>query len=190
MLTDVLVFLKNSLNAYLSMGETHTDAQEEHVTFLSGQATDSLSFKLGFTSLIMINLEQENVLRSPDLFSRSLSNGTFQKVQPEIRLNLYVLFVAHYQQYEDALKTLSAIIQYFQSHRVFGHQDSPELSENIQQLVVELMTLSFAEQNEVWGSLRQHYQPSVLYKVKMVVFQDETPKAVPEITDKTIGLSL
>jgi len=181
--------LKNSLNAYLSLGETQTDAQEEHVTFLSGQATDSVSFKLGFTSLLMINLEQENTLRPADLYNRSLPNGTVQRVQPEIRLNLYILFVANYQQYEDAMHNLSAIIQFFQGHRVFGHQDSPELSENIQQLVVELVTLSFAEQNEVWGALRQSYHPSVLYKVRMVVFQDETPRQAPEITSTTIKLS-
>jgi hypothetical protein len=188
MLNDVLIFLKNNLNSYLSSGGTNINAQEDQVTFLSGQSIDSLGFKPGSISLVMINLEQENVLRSPDLYSRNLSDGTVQRVQPEIRLNLYVLFVANYQQYEDALRNLSAIIQYFQKHRVFGHQDSPQLSDNIEQLVIELVTLSFAEQNEVWGSLRLPYHPSVLYKVKMVVFQDQTPKEAPEIIDKSINL--
>ena len=190
MLNDVLVFLKNTLNAYLGSGATQPAAQEEQVTFLSGQSTDTLSFKLGAVSLVMINLEQENALRPPDLYSRSLSNGKIQKVQPEIRLVVYVLFVANYQQYEDALGMLSAIIQYFQGHRVFGPQDSPELPETIQQLVVELVTLSFADQNEVWSSLRLPYNPSVLYKVRMAVFQDETPKEPPEITDRVIQTEL
>jgi hypothetical protein len=97
--------------------------------------------------------------------------------------------VAHYQQYEDSLRNLSAIIQYFQNHRLFTQQDAPELSENIEQLVVELVTLSFSEQNEVWGSLRLPYHPSVLYKVKMIVFQDEAPREMPEITEKAIRTS-
>lgn len=189
MLNEVLVFLKNNLNSYLSSGQMNINAQEDQVNFLNGQNIDTLGFKPNSVSLMMINLEQENVLRAPDLYSRSLSNGAVQKVQPAIRLNLYVLFVAHYQQYEDALRVLSAIIQYFQSHRVFGHQNAPQLSAGIEQLVVELITLSFAEQNEVWGSLRLPYHPSVLYKVKMVVFQDQSPQDMPEITDSSINLS-
>ncbi len=190
MLNDVLIFLKNRLNAHLSRGGKTDDAQEDQVVFLVGQSIDTLNFKLGAISAIMINFEQENTLRPPDLYARTLSNGTIQKVQPEIRLNLYVLFVAHYQQYEDSLRNLSTIIQYFQSHRLFTHQEAPELSEKIEQLAVELVTLSFSEQNEVWGSLRLPYHPSVLYKVKMAVFQDEFPKEMPEITDKAIRASL
>jgi hypothetical protein len=186
MINDVLTFLKNNLNAHMSAGGKPSDAQEDQVVFLVGQNMDSLNFKLGAISVIMINLEQENVLRAPDLYTRTMPDGTVQKVQPEIRLNLYVLFVAHYQQYEDSLRNLSAIIQYFQNHRVFGQHDSPELSDNIDQLVVELATQSFSEQNEVWGSLRLPYHPSVLYKVKMIVFQDEAAKDMPAITDKTI----
>lgn len=186
MLRDVLVFLKDSLNNYLRAGEISNDAQEDYVTFLSGQSIETLNFKLGAVSIVMINLEQENSLRAPNQHSRNMPDGTIQKVQPEIRLNIFVLFVAHYPQYEDALRILSKIIQYFQGHRVFTHQDSAQLSENIEQLVVELVTQSFAEQNEVWGSLRLPYHPSVLYKIKMVVFQDEGGIPLPMIQEKII----
>ena len=190
MINEVLIFLKNSLNAYLNSGGKPNDAQEDQVVFLVGQSMDSLNFKLGAVSIVLINLEQENVLRAPDLYVRTLPDGTAQKVQPDIRLNLYVLFVTHYQQYEDALRNLSAIIQYFQNHRLFGHHDAPELSENIEQLVVELVTLSFSEQNEVWGSLRLPYHPSALYKVKMVVFQGEAAAGTPVIQETDLRASL
>jgi hypothetical protein len=189
MLNDVLVFLKNNLNAYLSSGEIQTGAQEDPVTFLNGQSFDTLGFQPNSVSLLLIKLEQENLLRSADLYSRSLADGKVQRVQPEIRLDIFVLFVANYQQYQDGLRNLSAVIQYFQNHRLFGHQDSPQLSDSIQQLVVELVTLSFGEQNEIWGSLRLPYHPSVLYKVKMVVFQDESPQESPAILTKAIRVS-
>ena len=189
MLNDVLIFLKNNLNAYMSAGQIQTGAQEDQVTFLNGQGIDSLGFQANAVTLLMVRLEQDNVLRSPDLFSRSLSDGKVQKVQPEIRLNLFVLFVANYQQYQDALSNLSSVIQYFQNHRVFGHQDSPQLIEAIQQLVIEMVSLSFAEQNEIWGALRLPYHPSVLYRVKMVVFQDESPKEAPAILSQSIHVS-
>ena len=107
------------------------------------------------------------------------------KSQPDIRLNLYVLFVAHYKQYEDSLKYLSLIISYFQTHRVIDQHDAPELNEKIERLVLELVTLPFSEQNEVWNALRITYHPSVLYKVKMLVFQDEDTQESPPI-DETV----
>lgn len=189
MLNDVLGFLKGRLNAHLRLGGKADDAQEDPVVFPVGQGTDTLNFKLGAISAMIINLEQESVLRAPDLYARTLPNGVVQQVQPEIRLNMYVLFVAHYQQYEDSLRRLSAIIQYFQNHRLFTPQDAPELSDRIEQLVVELVTLSFSEQNEIWGALRVPYRPSLLYRVKMVVFHDQAPRETAEIKEKIITLS-
>ena len=189
MINETLVFLKNSLNTLLSSGGKPHDPQEDQVVFPVGQNMESLNLKLGAVSIVLINLEQENVLRAPDLYLRTLPDGTVQKVQPEIRLNLYVLFVAHYQQYEDSLRNLSAIIQYFQDHRLITQHDSPELNENIEQLVIELVTLSFSELNEVWSSLRLSYHPSALYRVKMVVFQAEAATGMPAVEEKTARVS-
>lgn len=189
MINEALDCLKNKLNLYMKSGALPHDPQEDPVVFLIGQSVDTLSFKLGAVTVILLNLEQENVLRTPDLYVRSLPDGTVQKVHPEIRLNLYVLFVAHYQQYEDGLRNLSTIIRFFQNHRILDHHNTPDLSENIEQLVIELVTLSFAEQNEVWNALRLHYHPSVLYKVKMLVFEDEAAVQMPAIEEKVIRTS-
>jgi hypothetical protein len=151
------------------------------VVFLDGDKMDPVSFKLGAVTVLLVNLERENILRAADPYTRTLANGSLQKVQPEIRLNLYVLFVARFKEYERSLSYLSAIISYFQSHQVFNQQNAPELDETIEQLVIELITLPFSEQNEVWSALRTTYHPSVLYKVKMLVFRDEEAGPVSEV---------
>jgi hypothetical protein len=189
MINETLVFLKNSLNTHLKMGGKPTDPQEDQVVFMVGQSADSLNFKLGAVSLLLINVEQENILRAPDLYQRTLPNGVTQKAQPDVRLNLYILFVAHYQQYEDSLRNLSSVIQYFQNHRLFTQQDSPELDPSIEQLVIELITLPFSEQNEVWGSLRAHYRPSVLYKIKTLVYEGEALPTMPATEEKEFRIS-
>ena len=189
MLYDVILFLKNALNSYLKLGGSPQDSQEDPVVFPDRQASDGVSFKLGAISILLLNLEQESILRPPDLYTKAMPDGSVRRVQPEIKLNLYVLFVANYQQYDDSLRNLSSIIQYFQSHRLFTQLDTPELGDNIEQLVVELVTLSFSEQNEIWGALRAHYKPSILYKVKMVVFQDQAPKEMQGITETVIRAS-
>jgi hypothetical protein len=186
-INETLVFLKNSLNALLNAGANSPVPQEDQVVFPVGGAIESINLKLGAISIVLINIEQDNVLRAPDLYRRTGADGRLQEVQPEIRLNLLVLLVAHYQKYEDSLRNLSTVIQYFQNHRLITQRDSPALNENIEQLVVELVTLSFSEQNEVWGALRLPYHPSALYKVKMVVFQAEPAlggTAVEEITTR------
>jgi hypothetical protein len=71
---------------------------------------------------------------------------------------------------------------------VIDHHNTPELSENIEQLMIELITLPFSAQNEVWSALRVAYHPSLLYKIKMIVFQDEAGVGVAEITDRSVEI--
>lgn len=190
MINETLVFLKNSLNAHLTLGRKASDPQEDPVVFLTGQSTDSISFKLGAVSLLLINIEQENVLHAPNIYRRTLPDGTVQNVNPEVRLNLYVLFVANYQQYEDSLRTLSDIIQYFQNHRLFTQLSAPILDDEIDQLVIELITPAFGEQNEIWGALRAHYHPSVLYKIKTLIYEGAVAKpTAPETQEKETQIS-
>jgi hypothetical protein len=186
MINEALVLLKNRLNGYLNAGWSFDESREDQVVFIDGEKMDSLTFKLGAVSVLLINVEEENVIRSPDRYRRTGADGTQYRVQPEIRLNLYVLFVARYKQYEEALRYLSLIIQYFQAHPLLEHPQVPELGDDSEPLVIELITLPLAEQNHIWSSLRVAYHPSVLYKVKMVVFQDQDQMRMPEISEKTL----
>ena len=188
MLNDVLTFLKTSLNHHLRINGGAVEPQEEQVVFITGQNAETLTLKLGAVSMLLVRIEQEKILRAPDLYQRKLADGSTASTQPEIRLDLYVLFAAHYTQYEDRLRNLSAILWYFQEHHLITHQNAPDLSQNIQQLVLELMTLSFAEQNEIWGSLRLPYHPCLLYKVKMVVYQADAQPSAALVGDIVLGV--
>ena len=188
MLNDVLVFLKNHLNNHLNAasGWVGGDSQEDKVVFIDGEKMDPIVFKLGAVSVLLINVEEENTLRAADAFASMSASGAPQKVNPEIRMNLYVLFVARFRQYDHGLAYLSAIIQHFQSHRTFDHTNAPDLSDRVEKLVMELLTLPFAEQNEVWNALRTTYHPSVLYKVKTLVFRDPGARSVVEVGEKVV----
>lgn len=191
MLDDVLVFLKNHLNHQLTPqdGMAVPDTQEEMVVFLDGEKVDPISFKLGAVTALMINVEEENTLRPPEPFQAVSADGSKLSVKPDIRLNIFVLFVARFKQYELGLSYLSDIIKNFQANRVFDHHNAPELSEDIDKLILELVTLPFAEQNELWNALRSTYLPSVLYKVKMIVYRDADSRRMPEVAEKTIRTS-
>jgi hypothetical protein len=186
MLSEVLIFLKNQLHSYLNAGRDPDLSQEDLVVFVDGDKMDPLSFPLNSVTLLLINVEEEKTNRAADPYRRIEADGTNYQVQPEIRLNLYVLFVARFQRYEMSLHYLSLVLRYFQSHRLFKDSVALGSSEETNRLVVELITLPFAEQNEVWSSLRVAYHPSLLYRVKMVVFRDEQAIGVTQIEEKKI----
>ena len=48
-----------------------------------------------------------------------------QRIHPDIRLNLYVLFVVRFKQYEEGLGWLSKIIRYFQVNPIFDRSSAP-----------------------------------------------------------------
>jgi hypothetical protein len=173
MINDALLFLKDNLNSYILGGiEPSNVADELPVGFPSNGQSDSIKLASDAITLLLINTEQENILRAANPHVRTMPDGVQQAVNPDIRLNLYILFVAYYNKYDAALQGISRIIEYFQRNRIFNHQNNSKLSDKIEQLVIELVTLPFAEQNEIWSFLRIAYQPSVIYKVKMIVFQD------------------
>lgn len=165
------------------------DPSGDKVVFLDGDQLEPLTFKLGAVSELLINVEEERVLRHADPYMRKAEDGTIQRVQPDIRLILYVLFVARFKQYEAAWHHLSTIIEHFQTVRMFEKESAPGLPDGVEKLVLELVTLSFAEQNEVWNALRITHHPSILYRVKLLALRDRMPEARPQLDESEIRIS-
>ena len=184
-----MLFLRDRLNADLNASLDTTIAREDLVTFVDGEHWAPITFRLGAISLLLVNLEEEKTLRSPDRYRRLRERGVAQPVQPEIHLNLYVLFVAHFKKYDETLRYLTRIIQCFQLHSFFEPGTESALSDHFAQLSLELITLPFAEQNELWSALQVAYHPSVLYKVKMAVFATAAGVGAPPVREQILRLA-
>lgn len=182
MIGQVVKFLRDRLNKALPRDSE--GAAEDLFAYVRTDRDDAVGFKAGAVSILLVRIEEDTTLRPPDWYVRVTAEGARQRVEPEIRLNLYLMFVARFpDDYGRALDQLSAVIRYFQNHRVFNQENSPDLGGDISLLVMELLTPTFAEQNEIWGALRVAYQPSALYKVKMVVFQDAEGKPLTQTSE-------
>jgi hypothetical protein len=188
MINNALVFLKGQLNAYLQVGADLETPTDDRVVFLEDNNQATVSFQSNRVTALLINVEEETALGRPDRYSAVSGDGQREQVVPEIRLNLYVLFVARFVKYEDGLGYLSQIIRYFQRHRQFESSVFPDLGEGLNRLVVELVTLPFNEQNEVWSALRTTYLPSVLYRVKMIVFRDLEARGTADVAEREIEI--
>ncbi len=183
MIADVIKFLRDRLNKTL-MRDSLEGAAEDLFVYVGTDADGSASFKSDAVSILLVRIEEDATLRNPDLYARVSAEGVHQKVAPEIRMKLWVLFVARFpDDYSRALRHLSDVIRYFQNHRVFNQENSPDLKEEVPQLILELVTPSFTEQNEIWGALRSAYQPSALYKVNMIVFRDEDGRSLTDVKE-------
>jgi hypothetical protein len=180
---QAMLFLRDTLNARLTTpAPGQVASAEDAVVFLDGDKTDPISFRVGAVTVLLINVEQEPILRAANPYQRIGADGTTYHAQPDVRLNLRVLFVARFKQYEQALAKLSQIISFFQSTPVLDAQSAPGLPAGIPQLTMELVALPLNEQNDLWNALRAAFQPSLLYRVRMLVFADQQATIAGPVT--------
>lgn len=182
MIHSCLTFLTNELNDYLKL---RTGSPTVDRVFLTSVATEGGGVVIPNKSLgvSLINIEEDRVYK--DQKSTIINNrGNVERLNPEIKLNLYVLISANFQDtdsedsindYAEGLKQLSWIISYFQAKNVFTPENSPKLANfdsNLTKLVVELYSYSFEQLYNFWSVVGAKYLPSVLYKIRILTFQE------------------
>ncbi|NOZ26269.1 MAG: DUF4255 domain-containing protein [Nitrospirae bacterium] len=137
--------------------------------------------------LTLVNVEEERVVKAQKS-SALTSGGQVVHMNPDVKINLYLLITANFSKYGTGLGFLSGAVRFFQAKNVFNHDNTPGLHPDIEKLTAELFTLSFEQQNHLWGSLGAKYLPSVLYKIRMITIQEAA------LTDEqppvgTVGIS-
>lgn len=121
-------------------------------------------------------------MRSPEPYVLRPDDGPPQRKQPDLKLVLYVLFVARFTGYDDSWDHLTKVIEYLQTNRTFERATHADLPPGVDRLTVELVTQTFSEQNDVWNALRTTYHPSVLYRLRLVILRDVKPVPRDQIT--------
>ncbi|MBQ4820708.1 DUF4255 domain-containing protein [Aquimarina sp. MMG016] len=171
MIDITLSVLKEKLNEYFKL---KTDGDSDRVKFIDSNNNDPITFTNNAVTPFLINISEDRKFRNSDQYAGVIRDGVRTQINPEIRVELLILFVSKFNDYKQSLKFLSYVIKFFQANRIFTPKNSPELSdENIEKLIVELISLPLEEQNQVWHSLNTSYLPSVLYKVRLLSFVDE-----------------
>jgi hypothetical protein len=198
MIHDALDFLRSRLNEYLNLKLDPTGNGQGSFVQLANVAwndtnnqstsTDGSNFNAFVT---LVNVEEDRISR-PQENSVRKNNTTIYK-NPKIYLNLYVLFAVNLSSYLESLKRLSYIIQFFQYQNVFTSLSTPDLPDGVEKLILDLDTLSFQDLNNLWGIMGSKYLPSVLYKMRLVIidenFNQGTAGLISEIliNDQTIN---
>ncbi len=168
MLDTALLFFQNELNSYIKV---KTNGQREDVIhFAEIQLPKDMVMQSNAVTMLLVNLEEERLFRSGAV---QMGRSSSLSEAENLCLNFHLLFIANFKNYVESLKVLSLILKFFRSYRTFTQQKNPVLTSEIQQLSTELVNLTFMEQGELWRSLEMPCSPSVLYKVKLLVFEEE-----------------
>ncbi|MEG4114119.1 MULTISPECIES: DUF4255 domain-containing protein [unclassified Microcoleus] len=175
MLDTALKFLKDELNTYL-LTQAGSDSIKVEMSKLVDEA-GKYAFELDTIAASIINIEEERIFKS-QLPERIYTNGQHIVLEPELKLNLHVLFAANFKVYDQALKYISYVLTYFQSHPSFTSVEYPGLDPSIEKLTTELQSLSYEQLNQVWAFIGGKQLPSVIYKVRMVSLQARVPTLI------------
>lgn len=172
MIDKALQVLRNGIQGYLArLPDLSVNSKEIVVLSNIVEAEGKLALPDERLGITLVNIEEERVTKSQQAFNKAV-DGRIRQMNPEIKLNLYIMLVANWDDYRTGLEFLSGAIRFFQSKSVFTSDNTPDLDPVIRKLIVEMTTLNFEQQNHMWGSLGAKYMPSVLYKVRMITIQE------------------
>ena len=165
MIDQALIFIRDQINDYFLEIIHAKKVVLGHVVNMNGQTNIN---EIGLT---LINIEEEPSLKNKNPYIK-ISEFDIAKINPPIYLNLYILISAYFgdteENYKEALKNLSRVVRFFQGKPVFTHLNSPELDEGIEKILVELVSFSFEQQNNLWSALGGKFLPSVIYKLRPI----------------------
>lgn len=136
----------------------------------------------------LVNVEKETARTSVS----NTGAGMYNTASSGVCINLYVLFSAYFtsNNYAQALRFLSYTIAFIQSKNTFTAQNTPALDNSISKLAFELESPGSDRLNNMWATLGAKYMPSVLYKVRMLTFDDSIIKEYRPAVAGTAGNTL
>ena len=120
----------------------------------------------------LVNIEQDAVYKPLESFKK-LPDGSSKRMKPEININLYLLFIANLSTYSEAMKSLTHIISFFQLNSYFNYTNINGLENQQGRISIDMFSMTFEQQNNLWGVLGAKYMPSIMYKVGMMEIRDE-----------------
>ena len=174
MIESALSFIASEVNAHL-LKRTGTELGAVEVGPLVDERGNWV-VTLDSTRLTLFQIDEERTLRE-QMPERTLVGGREVVLPPPLKLNLVLLFAGRFQQYGQALRTLSQILAFFQARPVFTLSDSPGLPVGVERLAVDLLSYGPEQLNQMWACLGAKHLPSVVYRLRMVVLQDVEPIA-------------
>lgn len=129
----------------------------------------------------LVNIEEVRLARDQQYVVKV--DGVLLPKNPPVHLDLSLLFTAYGAGYENNIRNLQEVIAFFQKQPAFKATEFAELAaDGIERLTMEMVTLGLEQLQQLWSMLGGKYQPSVLYKMRMLTIDSVQENPVSPIT--------
>jgi hypothetical protein len=118
----------------------------------------------------LINVEKET---NKQFYGRNkkIANGNYSEIQPYERYNLDMLVSSNFDDYSETLKFLNASILFFQIHPAVDSSSFSGIPKGLHKLEFDIEKISYHQMHSLWTAMGAKYQPSVIYKIRLVTIQ-------------------
>jgi len=132
----------------------------------------------------LINIEKETSRPHYHVRNQKMPDGSFSDVNPPERYNLDILLTSSFDDYGESLKFLDASILFFQMNILLDPASFSNIPEGLNKLHFDNEKITYHQMHSLWTAMGAKYQPSVIYKMRLVTFQgDEAAAFTPAISN-------
>ncbi len=131
----------------------------------------------------LINIEKETSRPYYHVRNQKMSDGSFSDINPPERYNLDILLSSSFDDYGESLKFLDACILFFQMNILLDKTSFSNIPEGLDKLHFDNEKITYHQMHSLWTAMGAKYQPSVIYKMRLVTFQgNEAAAFTPAIS--------
>lgn len=170
MIFEIFQILSEQVNRYFGeVGLEDSEVILDNIAFVDGP-TDIAEAMRDKVVMTMVNFQEEPALKNFPNHTKGDTQTVYRNAI--VNIHVFALFSANRLHYAQALRDVSAVMEYFQSKKVFTQANTSydrEVSSMASvgpfRFTVDLFSPSFEELNFIWGTLGGRQLPSVLYKI-------------------------
>tara|TARA_R110002050_G_scaffold261556_1_gene401630 strand:- start:112968 stop:113540 length:573 start_codon:yes stop_codon:yes gene_type:complete len=135
----------------------------------------------------LIHIDQETVkpfYNKP----RKIQDGNYENKPLGERYNLYLLISPNFDDYNETLKFLNTSIQFFQINGLLDANSFSDIPKGITRIEFEFEKGdSYLQMHNLWSALGAKYQPSVVYKMKLISINSNEVKGFNAAISTTLN---
>jgi len=134
----------------------------------------------------LINVEKETLKQFYNKSSQKITNGNYPQQTPSERYNLDLLVSASFDDYNETLRFLNAVILFFQINLMLDATSYSTMPAGLNKLEFEIEKIGYHQMHSLWTAMGARYQPSVIYKMRLITIQgNEADAFAPAISQIT-----
>ncbi|WP_074405573.1 DUF4255 domain-containing protein [Aquimarina megaterium] len=187
MIFEVLQIITEEVNNFFDIELEEKPVSLDNIAFIESEddePSDSNNIVLS-----LLHTEEETTMKN--MLNHEIEGTKVVYKNNKVHLNLYIMFSANRNDYKESLKSISKVVEFFQSKRIFT-QSNTSFDRDLDgmdqignfKFTVDLFTPSFEEMNFIWGTLGGKQYPSIIYKISLLeVERDVTQSEGSLITE-------